>query len=107
MSPIRREWRCYISRSVTRVNPSSRKHAFASILLLGGFLSFPQGGSRHTGAILFDGSLLERITLALTVVGMTVAPAPPSPQAMAATSLATLALVVGAAGWLGRRRSAG
>jgi hypothetical protein len=50
---------------------------------------------------------LAGITLAFTVVGMTVAPAPPSPQAMAATSLATLALVVAAAGWLGRRRPAG
>ena len=47
------------------------------------------------------------LTLALTVVGMTVAPAPPSPGAMAATSLATLALVVGATGWLGRRRPPG
>ena len=50
---------------------------------------------------------LAGITLAFTVVGMTLAPAPPSPEAMAATSLATLALVVGATGWLGRRRPAG
>lgn len=50
---------------------------------------------------------LVGIMLAFTVVGMTVAPAPPSAEAMAATSLATLALVVGAAAWLGRRRPAG
>jgi hypothetical protein len=36
-----------------------------------------------------------------TIAGMTVAPAPPSPQAMAASSLVTLLVVCALAGWLG------
>lgn len=43
------------------------------------------------------------ITLAFTVVGMTAAPAPPSPALMAVTSLALLAVVCGLVAWLGRR----
>lgn len=46
------------------------------------------------------------ITLAFTVIGMTAAPAPPSAEAMAATSLATLAIVVALVAWLARRRGA-
>lgn len=42
---------------------------------------------------------------AFTVAGMTVAPPPPSATAMAASSLATLALVCALFGWLGRRPS--
>jgi hypothetical protein len=43
------------------------------------------------------------VTLAFTVIGMTAAPAPPSAAAMAATSLATLAVVCGVIAWLARR----
>jgi uncharacterized membrane protein len=42
------------------------------------------------------------VVLASTVVGMTVAPPPPSAIAMAVTSLVTIAVVVTLAGWLGR-----
>ena len=42
--------------------------------------------------------------LAFTVVGMTVAPAPPSPRAMAASSLVTLLVVSALAAWLGSGR---
>ena len=40
--------------------------------------------------------------LAFTVAGMTIAPAPPSPFAMAASSLATLVAVCALVCWLGR-----
>jgi membrane-bound metal-dependent hydrolase YbcI (DUF457 family) len=40
--------------------------------------------------------------LALTAVGMTVAPAPPSALAMAGSSLLTLAVICGALAWLGK-----
>lgn len=43
------------------------------------------------------------VLLVLTIIGMTVAPPPPSATAMATTSLATLAAVCGLALWLGRR----
>jgi len=42
------------------------------------------------------------VVLASTVMGMTVAPPPPSAIAMAGTSLVTIAVVVALAGWLGR-----
>jgi hypothetical protein len=40
--------------------------------------------------------------LGFTIVGMTVAPAPPSVDAMAAGSLVTLLIVVAVAWWLGK-----
>ena len=43
------------------------------------------------------------VVLASTVIGMTVAPPPPSVNAMAATSLITIAAVCALAGWLGKR----
>ena len=46
-------------------------------------------------------SVLSLLILAFTVVGMTVAPPPPSVAAMAASSLATIAVVCVLAGWLG------
>jgi hypothetical protein len=46
---------------------------------------------------------LVLVTLAFTVAGMTIAPPPPSAQAMAATSLVTIAVVVALIGWLARR----
>ncbi len=47
-------------------------------------------------------SMLSLLILALTVVGMTVAPPPPSVVAMAASSLGTIAVVCVLAWWLGR-----
>jgi hypothetical protein len=48
-------------------------------------------------------SVLCLVVLVLTVVGMTVAPSPPSVNAMAVTSLVTIVLLCALAGWLGRR----
>jgi len=50
-------------------------------------------------------AVLCLVVLASTVVGMTVAPPPPSVRAMAVTSLVTIAVVVALAGWLGRLRT--
>ena len=47
------------------------------------------------------GAVVVLVT-AFTVAGMTVAPAPPSSAAMAASSLAAIALVCALMGWLGR-----
>ena len=44
---------------------------------------------------------LALLTLVFTILGMTIAPAPPSAQAMAASSLLTIAAVCALAGWLG------
>ena len=66
-------------------------------------------------ALFLSGSALPRsrkkglaalcgVVLALTVVGMTVAPAPPSALAMAASSLASIVLVCALATWLGRKQ---
>ena len=48
-------------------------------------------------------AVLSILALASTVAGMTVAPAPPSAMAMAASSLATLVPFGAWAVWLGRR----
>jgi len=48
-------------------------------------------------------SVLSLLLVGFTAMGMTVAPPPPSADAMAATSLVTLIGVVALAGWLGRR----
>jgi len=48
-------------------------------------------------------TMLGLVVIASTVMGMTVAPPPPSVNAMAATSLITIAAVCGLAGWLGKR----
>jgi hypothetical protein len=45
------------------------------------------------------------IVLALTVVGMTAAPAPPSAPAMAVSSLLSIVVVCALATWLGRKQS--
>ena len=47
-------------------------------------------------------ALLALVTLVFTVVGMTVAPPPPSVTAMAASSVVTVLVVSGLAGWIGR-----
>jgi hypothetical protein len=46
--------------------------------------------------------VLVGTVLAFTVAGMTLAPAPPSPAAMAGSSLVTLVLVCALLGWVGR-----
>ena len=45
---------------------------------------------------------LSLVVLAFTVIGMTMAPPPPSPHVMAASSLAVLVVVCALAGWLAR-----
>jgi len=47
-------------------------------------------------------TMLCLVVIASTVMGMTVAPPPPSVNAMAVTSLVTIAAVCALAGWLGR-----
>jgi hypothetical protein len=47
-------------------------------------------------------TVLALVTLIFTVVGMTVAPPPPSVTAMAASSVVTVLVVSGLAGWIGR-----
>lgn len=59
-----------------------------------------RGKSRALGAFTF-------LILGFTVAGMTLAPAPPSAQAMAAGSLVTLVVVVAVACWIGRLGSRG
>lgn len=48
-------------------------------------------------------SIFSLLILVLTVAGGTIAPAPPSPQAAAWSSLATSCLIVLLGGWLGKR----
>jgi hypothetical protein len=45
---------------------------------------------------------LSLVTLVFTIVGMTIAPPPPSVTAMAASSVVTVLVVSSLAGWLGR-----
>jgi hypothetical protein len=47
-------------------------------------------------------TVLSLVILAFTVIGMTIAPPPPSPLAMAGSSLATLVVVCALSFWLGR-----
>jgi hypothetical protein len=58
--------------------------------------SVPRGRRLAVGAVVL-------VVLALTIAGMTVAPAPPSASAMASSSLATIAILCGLLAWLGRR----
>ena len=48
-------------------------------------------------------TVLFLVILVFTVVGMTIAPPPPSIVAMAASSLVTIVAVCALASWLGRR----
>ncbi len=65
---------------------------------IGLFTSATRVGRAKSSALV----LLTLVAMALTAVGMTVAPAPPSALAMAGSSLATLVLVCGVAYWCGR-----
>jgi hypothetical protein len=72
----------------------------AGILLAGLWIFLPGSHlSRGKAAAL---AVLCVLVLGFTVVGMTVAPAPPSAQAMAASSLILLVIVCALAYWLGR-----
>lgn len=72
----------------------------AGIVVIGVIL-FLRGSrlSRHKAAAL---AALSLALLVFTVLGMTLAPPPPSAQAMAASSLVTLAVVCALVAWLGR-----
>jgi hypothetical protein len=74
---------------------------FEAVLVLGGLYLFLSGSNLSRGRKVAL-SALCLLVLCFTVLGMTVAPAPPSALAMAASSLATIALVCGVAFWLGR-----
>lgn len=73
-----------------------------AVLVVGGLVLFVRGShlSRARGLSL---GLLTLVVLAFTVAGMTVASPPPSGEAMAASSLATIAVVCTLAGWIARR----
>jgi hypothetical protein len=71
------------------------------ILLAGLFFFLPGSGlsrGRKTGLV-----LLALLVLVFTIVGMTVAPPPPSVQAMAISSLVMIVVVSAHAAWLGKR----
>lgn len=70
-------------------------------LTVGGLWLFVSGSALARGKTQALAAL-TLLVLAFTLAGTTVAPAPPSPQAMAATSLLTLIVVCVLACWLGR-----
>lgn len=72
-----------------------------ALVLLAGLVLFVRGGGLARGRALAL-AVVAVLVLAFTAVGMTVAPPPPSVQAMAATSLVTIAVVCALVGWLGR-----
>jgi hypothetical protein len=72
-----------------------------ALLVIAGILLYLRG-ARLTRARSSAIALLSLLILGFTVTGMTIAPAPPSTPAMAASSLATLAVVGALYFWLGR-----
>jgi hypothetical protein len=70
-------------------------------IVAAGLILFVRGSSLSRGKSLAL-SALSLVILAFTVVGMTIAPPPPSAQAMATSSLATLVVVCALACWFGR-----
>jgi len=81
--------------------------AVEAALVIGGLCLFFAGSSMSRARRLVFAAI-SLLVLAFTVVGMTVAPPPPSASAMAGSSLVTIFLVCVLYGWLGRgvRRSA-
>jgi len=70
-------------------------------IVVAGLLLFMPGNNLSRGKLRAL-AILSIVVLAFTVVGMTIAPPPPSPQTMAMSSLATLAVVCALAYWLGK-----
>ncbi len=77
--------------------------AIESLVVLGGLLLFLPGASLTRGRKSWLATLCV-VALAFTIVGMTVAPPPPSITAMASSSLVTIAMVCALAYWLARPR---
>lgn len=77
----------------------------AAIVVAGLFLFVP--GSRWSRRRSIGLATLCAVILAFTVLGMTLAPPPPSAQAMAGSSLVTLIVVSALVYWLGRPGSRG
>lgn len=71
----------------------------AALVGIGMFLFIPGCGLSRPKKLAL--AVLSVLVLAFTVVGMTVAPPPPSAAAMAGTSLGTIVLVCALIGWLG------
>jgi hypothetical protein len=72
----------------------------AVVAALGAWLFLMNGPLARGRAI--GVAALVAVTLAFTVAGMTVAPPPPSPFAMAASSLIAIAALTALVAWLGR-----
>jgi hypothetical protein len=77
--------------------------AEAAVVLLGMFLFIPRSGLPRGRSVAI--AVLSLAILALTIVGSTLAPPPPSEIAMAGSSLGTLVVVCALVAWLGRRPS--
>jgi len=73
-----------------------------ALIVVVGLCLFMGGSSLSRGKSLALTALTLAI-LAFTIIGMTVAPPPPSPQAMAGSSLITLAIVCALAFWFARK----
>jgi hypothetical protein len=79
--------------------------AVETLIAVGGLWLFIDGARVARGRKL-GLTVLVLAVLAFTVLGMTVAPPPPSIAAMASSSLATIVVVCALAGWLGKRTRA-
>ncbi|MGZ5240558.1 MAG: hypothetical protein ACXWIQ_13460 [Caldimonas sp.] len=75
--------------------------AVEALVSVAGLIAFVSGSGLSRGRRI-GVALLCLFILAFTVAGMTIAPAPPSVAAMAASSLATIAAVCALFYWLGR-----
>jgi membrane-bound metal-dependent hydrolase YbcI (DUF457 family) len=76
--------------------------AVEALIAVGGLWLFVAGAQLARGRKIALTALVL-VALAFTVLGMTVAPAPPSITAMASSSLVTIVVVCALAGWLGKR----
>jgi hypothetical protein len=72
----------------------------AAIVTLGLYLFLPKSGLALGKSIALG--ILILIVLMFTIIGMTIAPPPPSASAMAGSSLVALVVVCGLIAWLGR-----
>ncbi|MCB9727838.1 MAG: hypothetical protein H6746_05030 [Deltaproteobacteria bacterium] len=73
----------------------------SALVVLGLVLYLPRAGLSRARSVAL--AALTLATLGFTIAGMTVAPPPPSPQAMAGSSLVTIALTAALIAWLDRR----